>query len=306
MTAEAFFKELKRLALAQPKLSTHSLNSENCEYGDQLYYCKNMINSFDDLNSNDGVYVFDSQICANCIDCDYAYESQLCYDSVTINKCFNSNYLDDCTSVRDSSYSYNCREGSYLFGCANLTGKSYCIFNRQLTEQEYNEKIQKFKSLPQEQIFQMLDALKKKFPITQTRGDNNENSPFGNYINNCKNSYMCFDSINLDNCGYNYDSGVIKDCFDVTFSGDSEISYQIIDSTHLFNCNFAIWSGHCSDSSYILACGNVKNCLGCVDLYQREYCILNRQFTKEEYEIKSKQILEELKQKNMGWADLVF
>ena len=41
MTAEAFFKELKRLINSQPKNPSHILNSENCEYGDQIYYSKN-------------------------------------------------------------------------------------------------------------------------------------------------------------------------------------------------------------------------------------------------------------------------
>lgn len=306
MTADNFFKELQRLILSQPKLSSHSLNCENCEYGDQLYYCKNMTHCFDTLNSTDCLYVFDSQHVVNSVDCDYSFESQLCYDSITLGKCFNSAYLEDCSSIENAMYSYNCRNGNNLFGCANLTGKSFCIFNRQLTETEYKENIEKFKSLPKEQVLQMLEELKKKYPITQTRGENNENSSYGNYLYNCKRCYMCFDTAECENCGYLYDSARNNTCYDATFSGDSEISYEFIDSTRLFNCTYAIWCGHSTDSSYIIACGNVKNCLGCVNLFQKEYCILNRQFTKEEYEVKSKQILEELKQKNPGWANLVF
>lgn len=290
----------------QPKLPTHSLNSENSEYGDQLYYCKNMINSFDTLNSEDGIYIFDSQHVVNSIDCDYSFESQLCYDSVSLGKCFNSSFLEDCTSVRDSSFCFNCRDGNNLFACANLTGKSFCILNRQLTEDEYKQKIASFKALPVQKVLEMLEELKKKYPVTQTRGENNENSPYGDFLYNCKNCYMCFDAGECTNCGYLYDSGRCTDCWDSTFSGDSEITYEMIDSTHLFNCNYAIWCGHSNDSSYIVACGNVKNCLGCVNIYQKEYCILNRQFTKEEYEKISKPLLEDLKQKNLGWADLVF
>lgn len=306
MTADIFFKELKRIVLSQPKLITHSLNSENSEYGDQLYYCKNMINSFDTLNSTDCMYVFDCQACVNCIDCDYSFESQLCYECVDTHKSFNSQFLQDCYNVRDSSFAYNCYDCNDIFACANLRGKSFCILNRQLNENEYREKVKQFKTLPAEKILQMLEELKKQFPLTQTHGLNNENSPYGDYIYNSKNCYMCFDNHKSENSGYLYDSGGHKNCYDSTFSGESELSYEIIDSTHLFNCSYAIWSGHSYDSNYIIACGNVKNCLGCVNLYQKEYCILNRQFTKEEYEQQSKQILEELKGKNLGWDDLVF
>lgn len=306
MTTEAFFKELKRIILSQPKLTTHTLNSENCEYGDQLYYCKNLINSFDTLNSADSIYLFDSEMCVSCVDCDYCFESELCYNCVDARKCFNSDFLEDCSNTRDSSYCYNCRDCHNLFGCANLTNKSFCIFNRQLTEGEYKEKVKIFKALPPAKVLEIFEELKKRYPLTQTHGLNNENSPYGNYVYNSRNCYMCFDAKNNENSAYLYDSIGCKNCFDSNFSGESQLSYEFLDSTNLFNCNFAIWSGHSSDSSYIIACANVKNCLGCVNLYQKEYCILNRQLTKEDYEIKSKQILGELKNKNLSWADLTF
>lgn len=306
MTTEAFFNEINRIILSQPKLTTHSLNSENSEYGDQLYYCKNMVNCFDTLNSSDCFYVFDSRMLVNCIDCDYSIESQLCYESSDILKSFNSAYLQNCINMRDSYYSYACSGCNNVFGCSNLQNKQYCIFNRQLTPEQYNQILPKYRSLPTEKVLQMLDEVKKKYPLTQTHGLNNENSPFGDYVYNSKNCYMCFDMDHSENSGYLYDSGGHKNCYDSTFSGEGQLTYEQIDSTNLFNCNYAIWSGHCTDSAYIIACGNVKNCLGCVNLYQKEYCILNRQFTKEEYEKLSAQILAELKAKNLGWGNLVF
>lgn len=306
MTADAFFGELKRLVLSQPKIATHTLHSENCEYGDQLYYCKNLTNCFDTLNSSDSVYIFDSDMCVNCVDCDYSFESQLCYESVSIHKCFNSNFLEDCSNTRDSSYCYNCRDCHDVFACANLINKSFCIFNRQFTETEYREKVQKLKSADPEKILEEVEKLKKLFPLTQTHGFNNENCPYGDYVYNSRNCYMCFDATKNEDSAYLYDSGNSKSCYDSTFSGESELSYEFVDSTGLFNCDFAVYSGHCSDSNYIINCANVKNCLGCVGLYQKEYCILNRQLSKEEYEVKSKQLFEELKNKNLNWADLIF
>lgn len=306
MTAETFLQEIQKLILSQPKLTTHSLNSENSEYGDQLYYCRNMYNCFDTLNSNDCAFVFDSRFMVNCIDCDYGAESELCYDSVDAFKCFNSAYLQDCVSTQDSYYSYACVNCSNVFGCSNLRGKQYCIFNRQLTKEQYDQLLPKYLAVPSHKVLQALEELKKNYPLTQTHSLNTENSPYGDFVYNCKNCYMCFDTNNSENSGYIYDSGGHKKVYDSTFSGESEISYEIIDSTHLFNCSYAIWSGHSQDSTYIVTCGNVRNCLGCVNLYQKEYCILNRQFTKEEYEKISKPILEELKAKNLGWGNLVF
>lgn len=301
MTAETFFKELQRLTTLFPKPSLKIIGSDNCEYGNNLYYCKNLYSSFDNANCTDSAYLFDSYMVANSIDCDYAVESELCYESVDPFKCFNCNYTDYCSSLRDSWYCYGC-SGNDLFGCAYLQNKSFCIFNRQLTEQEYRQEIEKYKKLPAEKVLEIVKELKKRFPITQTNGANNENTDFGNYIHFDKNCYLCFDAAQDENCAYVYDTFFCKNVIDGTYSGQNvELSYEVVSSANLFNSNYIIWSKNCSDSSYLLNCFNVKNSLGCVFLANKEYCILNRQFTKEDYEKISSQILTELKAKNLGW-----
>lgn len=304
MKAQAFLKELDRLIKTYPKSHSHNYNSEECDQGDQLYYSKRLIYSFDCLNCIDSLYLFDSLMCAGCIDCDYCNSSELCYQSVDANKCFNSSFLENCTNLTDSSYCCNCRDSKNLFGCINLSNKSYCIFNRQISKKEYEEKIEKLNTLPEEKILRIIGNLKKQFPITQTQEANNQNCQYGNYVYNSKNSYMCFDSKSIEASGYLYDGVRMEKCFDSTFSGDSALCYEIIDSEYLFNCNFVVWSSHCRDSSYLFNCLGVDNCLGCVELLHKKYCILNRQFNKEEYEKESKQILEDLKNMRIGWGNL--
>src|SRR3989344_4013486 len=306
MTSEAFLNELQRLINSHPKPHTHNVNSEQCDYGDQLYYCKNMLYCFDCVQSADCIYGFDVFTSVNCVDCDYVIGSQLCYECVDSSKCFNSEFLEYCSNVRDSSFSVDCFNCNDIFGCVNLSNKSFCIFNRQFTEEEYKQKIAKFKTLPYAKVLEIVEELKKRYPLTQTKGLNNENSPYGNNNENSKDCYLCFDSINLENCGYLYDCGESKYSYDGIFSGSLELSYESVDSTTLFNCDYAIWSGNCQESSYIISCTDVKNSLGCVNLAHKEYCILNRQYTKEDYEKISKPILEELRNKSLGWGNLVY
>ncbi|RJQ25857.1 hypothetical protein C4577_04545 [Candidatus Parcubacteria bacterium] len=305
MNAKIFLEELQKIIWSQPKTPFRSNYTENCE-GDQLYYCKNMINCFDCLRCADSTYLFDSMMCTNCFDCDYSSSSELCYECVDADKCFNCDFLEDCSSTRDSSYSYGCKNCHNVFGCVGLQNKSYCIFNRQLTEDEYKEKVEKYKNLPPEKILKMVSKIKKLYPRTQTHGWSNENSPYGDYVYNSKNCYMCFNMTNSENSGYLYDSQACKTCYDSTFSGDSELTYEFIDSEFLFNCSYTLYSSYCHDGSYLIYCANVKNCLGCVGLYHKQYCILNRQLTQEEYERISKPLLEELKKSNLGWGNLVF
>ena len=161
-----------------------------------------------------------------------------------------------------------------------------------------------YKKWPAEKVLSAVEELKKRYPFTPKEG-HNENSPYGNYIHFCKSCYMCFDAGHDEDCAYLYDSFYNKNCFDMTYASQhNQVSYEIVDSGNLFNCSFTVGSSDCHDSSFLYNCRNVKNSLGCNSLQNKQYCILNRQFTKEEYERISKQILEELKAKNLGWANI--
>ena len=306
MTAKGFLTELQRIILSQPKLPAAVVSCEGCEFCNEVYNSKNLFYCFDTYNTTDSFYLFDSFMCASCGDCDYGVESELCYESVDPYKAFNCNFIEYCDNIRDSAYSYNC-SGNDLFGCVNLQNKSFCIFNRQLSEVEYRERIKKFKSLPPEKVLAIVDDLKKRFPLTQTIGADNENTTYGNYIHFDKNCYLCFDAAHDEDCAYLYDSFYCKTSYDLTYvAQDTDLTYQGIDSTRSFNNNYIIHTNQCQDSSYLFNCFNVKNSLGCVGLRNKEYCILNRQFTKEEYETLSTQILFQINSANLGWNSLTY
>lgn len=306
MTSNGFFTELQKIILSQPKLPAAVVNSEGCEFCNEVYNSKNLFYCFDTYNTTDSFYLFDSFMCANCGDCDYAVESELCYESVDPYKAFNCEFVEYCNNIRDSAYCYNC-SGNDLFGCVNLKNKSFCIFNRQLSESEYKEQIKKFKSLPREKVLVIVEGLKKRFPLTQTIGGDNENTVYGNYIHFDKDCYLCFDAAYDENCAYLYDSFHCKTSCDLTYVAlGTELTYQAVDSATLFNCSFAVHASNCQDSTYLFNCFNVKNSLGCVGLRNKEYCILNRQFTKEEYEKLSSQIISRINAANLDWSNLVY
>lgn len=305
MTAEGFFKEFQRIIYTHPRMETYVLYSQNCRNSDHVFDSKNLEYCFDTSASSDSTYLFDCHLVAESLDCDYTVEAESCYECMDVVRCFNCSYVDKANDVRDSMYSYDLSNCHDVFGCVNLVNKSYCIFNRQFTMDEYFEKVKKYKALPSEKVLGMLEELKSKYPITQSAAQNNINSPYGDQIFNCKNCYMCFDVGRDEDCGYLFDSFDSKFCYDTTYMAQSaEMSYQIVGATHMFNCNYVIYSENCQDSSYLYNCKGVKNSLGCVGLQYKQYCILNRQFSKDEYERLSKQILDELNSKNLEWGNI--
>ena len=306
MTAEAFFKELKRLIENDPKPPTHYVDCDNCDYADHVYYSKNLKYCFDVYNCIDSIYLYDCWNIANSIDCDYALASELCYECVETSRCFNSNFLENCSNMTDSFYSYTCMNCHDVFGCVRLRNKSFCIFNRQLSEEEYKEKVKIYKAWPPEKVLAIVEELKLKYPQTQTNEAYNENTNYGNYMYYNKNCYLCFTASHCTDSGYIYDSIGMKTCFDITYSSDNELGYEIVDSGSSFNSNYLVYSKNIQDSSYIINCLDVKNSLGSVGITHKQYVILNRQFSKEDYERISREILEDIKNKNLGWEELTY
>jgi len=120
----------------------------------------------------------------------------------------------------------------------------------------------------------------------------------GDYLTNCKDAYHCFDSRDLWDCRYNYQGWMdTKDAMDVREVGNCERAYMSCYSG--MNSNGLFFSSHCFEGKELLHCSfcaqNTHDCFGCVGLKRSTYCILNKQYTKEEYETLVPKIIEHMK-----------
>ncbi|MFH0773738.1 MAG: hypothetical protein V1922_05510 [bacterium] len=295
MNFQQFYEEYKKLKLVYPVTPTHSSKSEGVEYGDYMYMCKNAFFSFDNAASENIIYIFDSFKAKNCADGDYVVESELCYECVDILKCYNSTYLNYCGRVIDSHYCWDCGDSHNLFGCVHLNFKQYCIFNKQYTKEEYEQKTAELLKEPPEKHLEQIRQLSMQFPVSTTYISHAENADYGNHIDYSKNMYLCFDSAHSENGAYLYDAHHIKNSYDLTQSFHSELCYECVDSSKLNNCFFMINCDTVFDSGFCRDCRNSHNLFGCVALDKKEYCLLNHQYTKEEYEKQMKEIMSTFK-----------
>ncbi|MBU0627026.1 hypothetical protein KKG31_00025 [Patescibacteria group bacterium] len=74
---------------------------------------------------------------------------------------------------------------------------------------------------------------------------------------------------------------------------DSQLCYMCSGVSYGYNLSFSAYSIRCQNSFYLDNCYDCKNCFGCISLKRKEFCILNKQYTKEEYE----RLVEEIKRK---------
>ncbi len=140
-------------------------------------------------------------------------------------------------------------------------------------------------------FFEQFQSLQLRVPRVNLFAKNCENAEFTNHTDHIKNCYLCVDTANSEHIYYSKWVIDCKNCFDC---------YQIERCQYCHECQYCIntyksaFCFLCDDSSDCLfsyRLQNCQNCLFCTHLRGKQYCIMNQQYSKEEYE-KKKQELE--------------
>ncbi len=180
--------------------------------------------------------------------------------------------------------------------------KQYCVFNKPLGKEAY----EKFLAEARLDTQSGTEAMQKKFEefmATQPKKYAEiVNAPgcSGNYISDAKNCRECFHSYDAEDCAYGeHVWRNAKDCVDVSTAGrNASMIYNSInagiDTSHYVSCAVC-WT--CSFMEYSINCFNSNHCFGSVGLRKKDYCILNKQYSKEEFEELRIKIVEEMKAK---------
>lgn len=137
---------------------------------------------------------------------------------------------------------------------------------------------------PSRSFFEQFDELMKVVPHQNLIGADNENSNFINLAANCKDCYLLVESSNNERCLYGYWLQQCTDCVDCSFTYESELCYELDNCGKCYNLRHSWDSTNCADSIFLRGCRNVKNSIGCVGMQNAEFCIMNEQLTREEFE----------------------
>ncbi len=283
------FKELMQ-EVPFPSLYTAPSTMVRSDYCNAATECKDCYLCFRISGGEDNAYLNTVVEAKQSIDCSFINHSEMCYGSVRINKCYQAFFSQDCEDCNEVWFSKDLSGCSNCIGCINLRGQQYHIFNKSVTKEEYKKFIDELDLGSPEalQAFQKrVDEFMKGEPRKQFHGRRNTNV-VGDYISTSKNvrdSYMLNNGENLRYCQFLKD-GPAKDCYDYSFFGEqAELMYECCWSGwNARNCKFNSWlyTGH--DVEYSFGCPGSGNMFGCMGIRKGEYCILNKQYTKEEYE----------------------
>jgi len=139
-------------------------------------------------------------------------------------------------------------------------------------------------------FFVQWGELLKRMPLPHLMELNNTNSYYINLGRDNKGCYFSMSVLGCENSAYLYRADDSKECFDSSFIADCELCYEVVDTDACSHVHFSRYAENCMDSMFLFNCRNVSNCLGCVNLVNGSYRVLNRQYSEDEYKARVTEI----------------
>ncbi len=301
-----FFQNFQKLIKDIPIASTLVAGQiENADYADDTMNARNVYLSFGVVTDTSNVlYSYLAKDNSNNIlnSVSAAYQSENIYMSTSISSGYNiffSKFITDSSNIRFSSNLIWCQE--CLF-CDNIENQSYCIRNKQYDQETYKKE--------KDAILKQKDMFMDRYNSVSNIGNNLASTDVtGNGIvksENIENGlivYQVKNGRNLFMAGWSDGDSDIYDLM-VWWAVKAEWMYgaflswlysnNIVCSCHII--------GNCSNIYYSHSLESCSYCLGCRWLKNKSFCILNKQYSKQErFELANK-IFAQMDAESILWS----
>lgn len=233
-----------------------------------------------------GTWFIDSKDSSDCYN---LQKSERCYECADCINSYQLAFSRECDSCSDSWFLLNCRNCQNCFGCVNLRNKQYAIFNKEYSKEEYFRKLKEM-NLGSAAV---LENTKARFAghardyIVPWAVIQHSDRSDGNWIQYSKNVRRSFNCRAVEDAKYCLSLFEVHDAMDYANWGHgSELIYESMNvGVQSSNCRFLneCWE-QMMDAEYSMNCEHSQHIFGCVGITHKQYCILNKQYSKEEYE----------------------
>ncbi len=279
--------QFKELQLRVPREALIIINSTNCDYGNHVRSSKDVYFSYLVAGCENGIYSMWINNVKDVIASSKAVESELLAYCIDVSKCFRCAYLQDSSDCSECYFSYDLKGCSNCIFSWNLRNKSWYAFNRQVSKEEFEKiKSEAFAGgwvnhhEQEKRYFEIKKKALRRFAFI-LKSNNIE----GNYLEGTNNAHWCFDGFNVKD---------VKSVASILNSGRGMYSYSIgVEPVEFFyacsvikggtNLKFCFNLANSADCSYCDSLITCSSCTASTGLKKKEYCLLNKQYTKDEY-----------------------
>ncbi|MFA5829937.1 MAG: hypothetical protein WC843_05620 [Candidatus Gracilibacteria bacterium] len=306
-----FFLQFRELMeqVPLPHLQRQYSTFENSDYCNAASGLKNCYLVFSADLDQDCYYGYSLEEAKDCMDVIFTNKSELCYEGVNLKNCYNCLFCEDLEGSNGMIFCRDCVGCNDCFGSIGLRQKSYYIFNKPYSKEEYQKKIAEFK-MSSWSSYQKIKKEVEEFFLSVPRkfihGRNNLNVE-GDYVYQSKNVQESFMVEKAEDCKFThllrYLTTGTNNSYDYTMYGcGAELIYESAwCGLNIHNLKFSLWNYGSSDLEYCFGCHYSTNLFGCIGLQHKKYCILNKQYTEDEYKALLPKIKEQMK--NIPYKD---
>jgi hypothetical protein len=170
---------------------------------------------------------------------------------------------------------------------SNLRNKEYYVENKPVSRESFERyRVLMKKHSTTTAALDRFSHLKLEYPQKFIHGVQNEDVS-GDYLVGCKKVVQSFDCEQAWDCRYaNQGFMPLKDCMDIQECGDGELLYECcVCGYGLHACAFCSHTlGQMNELYYCTYSPHAKHCFGSIGVRRKQYCILNKQYSQQEYE----------------------
>jgi len=305
-----FNEDLKKLFTKCPHASRLVVDMENSPYCNQEAYDKNCYMNSGWHNNKDSMYTTFAIESSDLVDNYWIFRSEIVYSSLNI---FESSKIFFSQQIKNS---YNIYFGYNLIWCQNvifwnnLHNKKYVYKNKELRKEDWIKKEIEFKS--KLKTLSWLEKLKKEYKkLLKTTWkeekfiETSENI-YWNIITSSKDNFSTLYWIENNNILYSNIIWETNDSMDINSFARWSKLYNITSSFWLHNSISSSLILESSNWYYSFSIESMKYFFGCFGFWlkNKSYMILNKQYSKKEWELLAKQIIKELQEKWKWWRFL--
>lgn len=297
--SKSFFLQYKELFEKVPRIASFNTNNVEANFSNYVMGNKGIYFSFSSHGNQDSGYLQYSNKCRSSYDCLHVGNSDRAIGCNYCERLYNCSYLlysYDCSGCILGRDLHNCSD---CIGCVNLRNASNCVFNKQYSKEEY-KKIKSeilLSSLSFQKALDNFDSLCKETPIPESYQTKCVSS-VGNDLFETKNLKNVFCAKHSEDSSYVFINALnVRNCLDVNNSTPEivEYSYECQGMSESSNMKFcdSCWNAD-SFCTYCSACYGSTNLFGCIGMKKNSYSILNKEYSKLEYETLLPKIIEHM------------
>lgn len=287
-SSKSFFQQFRELADTVPHLGIpNTSNNFDSPYTSWMDWAKNCYLVFGSTKVEDSLYGELLYDCRDSMDLTNCNETERSYNCVNSKKCYGCVWSINCVSCNDCYFTFDCRGSNHCFLSYNLRNRSYYFLNEQLTKEEWHRRVDEVLGSHEkmQRAFETFKNLMRQSALHRYANFVQTVESTGNDLLQTKNAKMCFDSSKLEDCRYVTYGDDIRDCQDVyAVVEGTQRSYELLSVNGAANSAFLMgcWEGNIDIqlSNFVV---DSKNVIGSHSLRKKQNCILNRQYTAEEY-----------------------